>query len=261
MTTKITSTGITFNDSTVATTRAHMLGPPGPSGSTGATGPQGTQGPPGPPGPPGPAGPAAPPPPPPPPACGCFLDGTKVLMLDGTQKNIEDINVGEHIVSHVNGSVEVVAKKSGPVACNNMYLLNNDLITTGEHAFLTRTGWVAADGGESRKSGPWREVITDSVGSTRMMKVPQNLLVRDMKVGDKIICGDGFKEITSIQQLFDINLDDRITTLVTGSDMIIQGGLVVSAWTTSWYDQNIDINRLYKEITGEIDYTGKAVIC
>lgn len=265
MTTKITSTGITFNDATVATTRSQMLGPTGPTGATGpsgGTGPQGPSGPPGPPGPPGPAGPPAPPPPPPPPVCGCFLDGTKVLMLDGTQKNIEDINVGERVVCHFNGSSEVVAKRMSFVGTdNNMYLLNNDFITSGEHPFLTRDGWVAVDGEwKTRSLSPWREVITDDLGSTRIMKVPQNLLVRDMRVGDKIICGDGFKEITSIEKL-SLDYFDRITTLVTGSNYIVQNGLVVGGWPTSWYDQANDINRLYKEISGEIDYTGKAVRC
>jgi len=250
MTTKLTSTGIVFNDSSTITTKnGGNQGPPGPAGGTGPTGAAGPAGPPGPPGPQGP--PSGTP-------CACFLDGTKVLMLNGFEKNIEDIKVGDRIASHVNGSVEVVAKKSGPVAYNNMYLLNGSLITTGEHAFLTRTGWVAADGGESRKSGPWREVQTDDLGSTNLLKIPQNLSVRHMQIGDKIICGDSYKEITSIEQLFDVNFDDRITTLITGSDMIIQGGLVVSAWTASWgTDSQMDTSRLFKELTGKVDYTGK----
>jgi hypothetical protein len=57
MTTKLTSTGITFDDATVATTRADLLGPPGPTGPTGPQGPQGPTGPQGPQGPTGPQGP------------------------------------------------------------------------------------------------------------------------------------------------------------------------------------------------------------
>ena len=54
MTTKITSTGIVFNDGTTVVSKSDVTGPTGPS----PTGPQGPTGPTGPPGPQGPKGPA-----------------------------------------------------------------------------------------------------------------------------------------------------------------------------------------------------------
>ena len=256
MTTKLTSTGITFNDATVATTRSHMIGPPGAPGPTGPTGPTGPQGPQGPQGPRG--GPAPPPPAPPPFSCGCFLDGTKVLMPNSIEKNIEDVKIGESIACHFNGSAKVVGKRVGHAGYNNMYLLNNDFITTGEHVFLTRSGWVAVDGEKkTRQQGQWREIVTDNNGSTRLLKIPQNLEVRKMMIGDKIVCGDSYKQITSIKQLFDIDFTAHVTTLVTGSNMIVQGGLVVGGWPTSWgTEMSMDSDRLFKEISGQINSEG-----
>jgi hypothetical protein len=261
MTTKITSTGVTFPDLTVLTSLGEATGPSGPTGPTGSTGPSGPSGPPGPPGPGGPPGPPGPPGPGPGPSCSCFLDGTKVLMPDALERNIEDIQIGEYIACHFNGTAKVIGKRVGPAGANNMYLLNNDLITTGEHVFLTRNGWVAVDGDKkTRATDIWREIVTDNVGSTRLLKIPQNLATVKMKIGDKVVCGDSYKEITSIVQLFNISPEAHVTTLVTGSNMIIQGGLVVGGWPTSWGDKGtLDSERVFKEITGQVDYMGKWV--
>ena len=157
-------------------------------------------------------------------------------MPNAVERNIEDIQVGDDIACHFNGTAEVVGKRVGLVKHNNMYLLNNSLITTGEHVFLTRNGWVAADG----------------------EKIPQNLETTKMKIGDKIVCGDSYKEITSIVQLFGISPEAHVTTLVTGSNMIIQGGLVVGGWPTSWGDkETLDSERVLKEITNQVDSLGK----
>tara|TARA_R110000744_G_C19169055_1_gene541389 strand:+ start:232 stop:786 length:555 start_codon:yes stop_codon:yes gene_type:complete len=180
-------------------------------------------------------------------------------MSNAVERNIEDIQVGDDIACHFNGTAEVVGKRVGLVKHNNMYLLNNSLITTGEHVFLTRNGWVAADGEKkTRTTGAWREIVTDTIGSTRLLKIPQNLETTKMKIGDKIVCGDSYKEITSIVQLFGISPEAHVTTLVTGSNMIIQGGLVVGGWPTSWGDkETLDSERVLKEITNQVDSLGK----
>ena len=35
------------------------------------------------------------------PSRGCFVPGTKILMADGTQKNIEDVKIGDKVISHL----------------------------------------------------------------------------------------------------------------------------------------------------------------
>ena len=180
-------------------------------------------------------------------------------MPDALERNIEDIQIGEYIACHFNGTAKVIGKRVGSAGPNNMYLLNNDLITTGEHVFLTRNGWVAVDGDKkTRATDIWREIVTDNVGSTRLLKIPQNLATVKMKIGDKVVCGDSYKEITSIVQLFNISPEAHVTTLVTGSNMIIQGGLVVGGWPTSWGNKDtLYPERVFKEITDQVDYTGK----
>ncbi|MCD6115224.1 hypothetical protein J7J74_03015, partial [bacterium] len=41
------------------------------------------------------------------PGRGCFLPGTKILMKDGTLKNIEDIKVGERLITHLGNKRKV----------------------------------------------------------------------------------------------------------------------------------------------------------
>ena len=255
MTTKITTSGIVFNDSSTITTRNG--GNQGPTGATGATGPIGATGPTGPPGPPGPPGDSEPPP-----VCACFLDGTKVLMQDGTQRNIEDVKIGELIACHFNpNGAEVLGRRAGRVQGNNMYLINNDLITTGEHRFYTREGgWISADKPENISSSyiysPWREIANDDMNSIHQWKFPQGLIADQMNIGDKLVVGDKDVVVNSIVPI-KVAPNDKVQTLITGSSMIIQGGIVVGGWAASWYEQGQDVNRYLKEATGQVDFTGK----
>ena len=269
MTTKITSTGVTFPDLTVLTSLGEATGPTGPSGPTGSGGPTGptgstgSTGPTGPSGPPGPPGPTGPPGPPSPPACACFLDGTKVLMANGSEKNIEDVKIGELIACHFNpNGAEVLGRRAGRVHGNNIYLINNDLITTGEHRFYTRGGWISVDTAEDVLAGQqfhggWREIANDDMNSIHQWSLPEGLTVDKMKLGSKIIVGDKDVEIKSITPI-SIDLNSKIQTLITGSSMIIKGGIVVDGWTSSWGSEKPqDTNRLHKELTGQVDSLGK----
>lgn len=196
---------------------------------------------------------------------GCFLDGMKVLMADGTQKNIEDINVGERVACHFRGSAEVVGKRVGPAGRNNFYLIDQNFITTGEHQFLTRNGWVAVEStGTERSLFPWREIVTDANGSTYQWMLPANISGVNMKVGDKILCGDTHKEVKSIEKLHHVNPNDRVTSLITGSNIIINEGIVAEAWPTKATDKFLedssayfDSERFFKEITGQVNSEGR----
>ena len=254
MTTKITTSGIVFNDSSTITTKnggnQGPTGGTGPTGPTGATGPTGPQGPTGATGPPGGF------------SCSCFLDGTKVLMANGSEKNIEDVKIGEMIACHFNpNGAQVLGRRAGHVRGNNMYLINNDLITTGEHRFYTREGaWISADKPESISSSyvysPWREVANDDMNSIHQWKYPQGLIAGQMNIGDKLVVGDKDVVVNSIVPI-KVAPNDKVQTLITGSSMIIQGGIVVGGWAASWYEQGQDVNRYLKEVTGQVDFTGK----
>lgn len=79
----------------------------------------------------------------------CFLAGTKVLMADGSYKNIEDIEVGEKVFcfnedNHnlVVGKVTSVMHHDTPDQLSPGYfVVNNHLYVTPNHMLLTSKGW------------------------------------------------------------------------------------------------------------------------
>jgi len=80
---------------------------------------------------------------------GCFVGGTKVLMADGTTKNIEDIKSGDNILTKesVRSSKLVRAKvTSVQTAEDSGYLIiNNKLKITPDHVLWVNNSWSTAD--------------------------------------------------------------------------------------------------------------------
>jgi uncharacterized protein YfaS (alpha-2-macroglobulin family) len=78
---------------------------------------------------------------------GCFVKGTKILMADGTTKNIEDIKPGEHVATRTNDNSNLVSEKvlSTRTAAENSYLiLNGTLKVTADHIIRVNNTWREA---------------------------------------------------------------------------------------------------------------------
>lgn len=73
---------------------------------------------------------------------GCFVEGTDVVMSDGTLKPIETIEVGERVFTHKGRVKEVVALSKrwyeGPVVKLKFWGRRNGITCTPEHPFLLR---------------------------------------------------------------------------------------------------------------------------
>jgi hypothetical protein len=71
----------------------------------------------------------------------CFIAGTPILMADGTSKNIEDIKIGDEVVTHKNRVRKVVntmcTDHSGDVYTFKPKFLPK-ITATGEHPFLIK---------------------------------------------------------------------------------------------------------------------------
>lgn len=68
--------------------------------------------------------------------CGCLASGTRILMDDGTYKNIEDIKLHEKVINMDGKAVEVVAVKYSGMKKVYKYRNNSfykDTFVTGEH--------------------------------------------------------------------------------------------------------------------------------
>jgi len=108
----------------------------------------------------------------------CFPAGTKILMSDGQQKNIEDVAVGDKVISQSETgkkSVSAVTTLDTPIR-DNMCQINFEgggkINLTNEHPLLTTTGWKA-------------------IIPNKLAYQEPNLVVGTFVKGDKIIKSDG----------------------------------------------------------------------
>ncbi len=78
---------------------------------------------------------------------GCFLAGTKILTVIG-EKNIEDLKIGEEIISYdLENKEKVFGKVKEKYFLNRegYYIINNNIKVTGEHPFFVNGRWVEVE--------------------------------------------------------------------------------------------------------------------
>ena len=108
----------------------------------------------------------------------CFPAGTKVLMENGNQKNIEEINVGDAVVSQSekgNKSESRVTALDQPIRdhmCQINFEGGEDLKLTDEHPLFTQDGWKSINPKNTFRENP-------------------NLKVGKLKEGDQVAKADG----------------------------------------------------------------------
>lgn len=123
------------------------------------------------------------------PGC-CFVEGTEISLANDDVKNIEDIVVGDEVLSY-NGKdlvvSKVIATKPTIVGHRNLLTLTGDGICniefTPEHPFLTKEGWKSVTpeeeqygtlepGDEINCCGAWKKISSiDIIDSTPDKKV------------------------------------------------------------------------------------------
>jgi len=81
----------------------------------------------------------------------CFLAGTKVLMADGSYKNIEDVKIGDLVLSYdevskgtKEGRVSEAFHHSSAEMPDYYIIINKDLKVTPNHRFYSAGKWVYA---------------------------------------------------------------------------------------------------------------------
>lgn len=80
----------------------------------------------------------------------CFTGDTRVLMADGSEKEIRDIVAGDRVTSYDGGQIEGICVASGLVAkkADVICITLDDgrrVRSTPDHKFLTPRGWMRAD--------------------------------------------------------------------------------------------------------------------
>lgn len=65
----------------------------------------------------------------------CFIDDTKINLYDGIQKNIQDIEIGERVLTHKGRYKKIIAKFRKYIKNEDLISING-LICTKEHKFF-----------------------------------------------------------------------------------------------------------------------------
>lgn len=101
---------------------------------------------------------------------GCFVSGTKVLMADGTLKNIEDIKIGEYVLTRSSQTDSKLVKAKVLkiyVADEGGYLIiNGDLKVTANHIMWVNNTWKEAGSiqvGDTLVNNQGKQVVVSSV--------------------------------------------------------------------------------------------------
>jgi len=118
----------------------------------------------------------------------CFPAGTKITMADGSYKNIEDVEVGDFVLSYdtkkkVYASAEVLDLEE-PMRAHLCYIDFEDgsvLRTTNDHPLYTQDGWKAIDIPETKELVP-------------------HLKLGQLEIGDKVLSDSGeYNAIVSLE--------------------------------------------------------------
>lgn len=142
----------------------------------------------------------------PPPPWTCFPAGTKVKMASGEERNIEEVAVGDEVVSQSesgNRSVSTVTKLDQPVRdhmCRLSFEDGDSLRLTNEHPLFTQDGWKAIAPGNTLKDNP-------------------TLVVGSLVIGDRVVKEDkSWSQVTNIScwsekiQAYNLILDNGAHT-------------------------------------------------
>ena len=112
----------------------------------------------------------------------CFIAGTKIDMANGTQKNIEDIKVGDKVQA-IAGKTDTVSYVHDIKIKNHvLWTLNGHITATESHPFLTEKGWKSAN----------------PVASLPIYK-SYGIAIGKLEVGDLLIGSEGVVELTKLK--------------------------------------------------------------
>ena len=116
----------------------------------------------------------------------CFIAGTIVIMGDGILKNIEEIQLGEEVLSQK--GINTVIGFNRPILGNRqLYSFNNDdnYFVTSEHPFMTKEGWKSIN-----------PIYTKLESINLYNELSENPI---LSIGDNILTSKDIIEITNIK--------------------------------------------------------------
>jgi hypothetical protein len=100
----------------------------------------------------------------------CFIAGTEVILIDGSTKVIEDVQVGDKLLGMDGHTNEVIGFDHPFLGNRKLYSLNKgDYFVTAEHPFYTTKGWKAIDPLATAAENPSLQVGTLEIGDVLIL--------------------------------------------------------------------------------------------
>jgi|SRR3989338_5076040 len=165
----------------------------------------------------------------------CLPGGTKVLMGDGSLKNIEDVQIGERVMGYDenthNMTIKEVLGLKRPLrdyVCKITFDDNTELRITNDHPIYTAGGWKAIDPSKSEETYFGDETV-QSKGRQNSLLL-QKSRVLQLQTGDRVMTSDlKFKTVVKID--FEYGVIQTYTLQGTCS-FFVDGVLVHNIFTT-----------------------------
>lgn len=163
----------------------------------------------------------------------CFPGDALVKMADGTEKRIDEIEVGDVVDGGYGYKNTVEMFHEIKIGKTPLYIINGRHRTTGEHKHWTTEGWAVVD----LRTGTAPTMLLMTVDNSGNKELRRNTKLAStptlqLKVGMKLLTTDGEEEIFSIEEDTSFSSDKFVYTLCTdGSHThIVSGNIIVGAW-------------------------------
>ena len=157
----------------------------------------------------------------------CLLFGTKVLLANGTEINVEDLNVGDTIKSWVpDGLPDETLDGSDTGETEWRFFIKNTLSGTEQNVVVSdltfnfASGYYSINDGLIQSTGTHPLYVFDSEIEKYKFKNVENILI-----GDKLIMNDGIEVL--VNNIEQVTADVEIVTInVEESDVYLANGVI-----------------------------------
>lgn len=140
----------------------------------------------------------------------CFVSGTQVTMADGTLKEIQDVKIGDYVISHLNNYCRVLntIKKpyNGPLVTTKCSRRVETITSTPDHKFITSLEWKHGQSNQKHKNFVW-STIDD-------LSLKQGLIVAYGKAKEQ-------QTIFDLSKVCEMSFVDTVTIRHKGSKKIV----------------------------------------
>jgi len=159
----------------------------------------------------------------------CFPAGSMVSLANGLDKLIEQVLIGDRVLSGLGSIGTVSALRRVRLGSRKAYRINNRLVTTGDHLFRTQQGWAAVLPSlyhDLRFNMPMQVMGPDG-SVTLLSSAIDPCQVHKLEIGTLVQTKHGLEEIQSIEEL-DLAADLVLYSLVVlDSQTFVCEGFVV----------------------------------